>query len=129
MARRSHRVHGGPLCFHEGVPYTALMELALALVFGLVIGSFLNVCIVRLPLETSIVRPRSQCPQCKKPIAWYDNVPILSYLLLRGRCRHCKSTISIRYPFVEAMSALVSVLLYLKFGLDIKWFIFFAFSA
>ena len=105
------------------------MELALALLVGLVIGSFLNVCILRLPEETSIIRPRSQCPKCNKLISWYDNVPILSYVLLRGRCRHCRNKISARYPFVEAMSGLVSVLLYLKFGLDIKWFIFFAFSA
>ena len=67
VARTGHRIHGGALCFQKGVTYTALMELALALILGLVIGSFLNVCIVRIPLEMSVSVPRSHCPQCKKP--------------------------------------------------------------
>ena len=104
------------------------MELALALVLGLVIGSFLNVCIVRLPHGMSLSIPRSHCPQCKKQIPWNDNVPILSYLLLGGRCRHCKKKISVRYPFVEAGNGLISALLYLKFGLSVEWFIFLALS-
>jgi len=97
------------------------MELALALVLGLVIGSFLNVCIARLPLEQSISVPRSHCPQCKKQIAFYDNVPLLSYMLLGGRCRSCKKPISARYPSVEAATGLISVLLYWKFGLTVAW--------
>jgi len=105
------------------------MELALALVFGLVIGSFLNVVILRLPQGASISTPRSRCPQCKQAIGWYDNIPILSYLLLGGRCRRCKKRISARYPIIEALSAVVSVLLFLKFGLSVEWGIFFAFSA
>jgi leader peptidase (prepilin peptidase)/N-methyltransferase len=105
------------------------MEFALALVFGLVIGSFLNVVILRLPQGESISVPRSRCPQCRKLIRWYDNIPILSYLLLSGRCRHCKKSISSRYPFVEALSGAVSALLYLKFGLTFEWAIFLAFSA
>ena len=105
------------------------MELALAVVLGLVIGSFLNVVILRLPLEQSVSIPRSRCPQCKKAIAWHDNIPVLSYILLGGRCRHCNKSISARYPFVEALSGLVSLLLYLKFGLTIEWGIFFAFAA
>jgi leader peptidase (prepilin peptidase) / N-methyltransferase len=104
------------------------MELALALVLGLVIGSFLNVVILRLPHGTSISLPRSRCPQCKKLIAWYDNVPIFSYLALRGRCRHCQKPISARYPLVEAITGLLSVLLYFKFGLGPEWFIYLAFS-
>src|SRR5215468_8699552 len=101
------------------------MELALAILFGLVIGSFLNVCIARLPHGMSVSFPRSYCPNCKKQIAFYDNVPILSYLLLGGRCRHCGQSISTRYPAVEAITALVSLLLYLKFGLSVEWGIYF----
>jgi leader peptidase (prepilin peptidase)/N-methyltransferase len=104
------------------------MELALALLLGLVIGSFLNVCIARLPREMSVSVPRSHCPQCKKPIRWADNIPILSYLVLSGRCRHCHKKISCRYPLVEALNGIVSVLLYQKFGLTIEWFIFLAFA-
>ncbi|MBI2403528.1 MAG: prepilin peptidase, partial [Gemmatimonadetes bacterium] len=69
---------------------------------GSLIGSFLNVCIVRLPLEQSVVRPRSRCPRCGRPIAWFDNVPVLSWLILRGRCRHCRERISVQYPVIEA---------------------------
>ena len=105
------------------------MELAFALVFGLVIGSFLNVVILRLPQGESIVAPRSRCPQCKQAIQWYDNVPVLSYLLLGGRCRNCKKKISARYPFIEAISGVVSLLLALKLGLTIEWAIFLLFSA
>lgn len=105
------------------------MELALALIFGLVVGSFLNVCILRLPHGTSISTPRSHCPQCKKLIPWYDNIPVLSYIILGARCRWCKKKISARYPFVEALSALVSVLLYLKDGLGVEWIIFLGFSS
>jgi leader peptidase (prepilin peptidase) / N-methyltransferase len=105
------------------------MELALALVLGLVIGSFLNVVILRLPQNESISIPRSRCPQCKTPIRWYDNVPVVSYLVLGGRCRSCKKKISARYPIVEGLSGLLSVLLYLKFGLTVEWAIFFAFCA
>ncbi len=105
------------------------MELALALVFGLVIGSFLNVVIVRLPLGTSISVPRSHCPQCRKQIAAYDNIPVLSYLILRGRCRHCGRKISRRYPGVELAAGAISILLYLKFGLSVEWAIYLAFCA
>jgi leader peptidase (prepilin peptidase) / N-methyltransferase len=105
------------------------MELALALILGLVIGSFLNVCILRLPHGMSIMLPRSHCPQCQKLIPWYDNVPILSFLLLKGRCRHCRKPISARYPLIEAASGIVSVLLFVKFGLGLEWFIFLCFSS
>lgn len=73
---------------------------------GLVFGSFLNVCISRLPERESIIRPRSRCPMCKAPIRWYDNIPILSWLLLRGRCRDCGQAISWRYPMVELATAI-----------------------
>lgn len=105
------------------------MELAFALVLGLVIGSFLNVVILRLPQGQSISLPRSHCPQCKNPINWYDNVPVLSYVLLGGRCRHCKKKISARYPLIELFSGIVGVLLYLKVGLTIEWVIYFIFCA
>jgi leader peptidase (prepilin peptidase)/N-methyltransferase len=74
--------------------------------FGLVIGSFLNVCIYRIPLGESIVFPNSHCPDCGTPIRFYDNVPVLSYLLLRGKCRSCGKPISIQYPLVELVSGL-----------------------
>ena len=73
-------------------------------VLGLAFGSFLNVCIYRLPLGLSVVTPRSACPGCKEPIAFYDNMPVVSWLLLRGRCRHCKTRISPRYLFVELLT-------------------------
>jgi leader peptidase (prepilin peptidase)/N-methyltransferase len=105
------------------------MELAFALFFGLVVGSFLNVCILRLPQGISITTPRSHCPQCKKLIPWYDNVPVLSYVILRGKCRRCGKKISARYPFIEALTGLVSGLLSLKFGLGVEWAIYLGFSA
>lgn len=81
-----------------------MLEAGLALLFGLLIGSFLNVCIYRLPQDLSVVRPRSYCPGCNHPIAWYDNVPLLSFAVLGGRCRHCKAAISFRYPAVELLT-------------------------
>jgi len=80
---------------------------ALSFLFGLCVGSFLNVCIHRLPRGESIIRPRSYCPKCGKPIAWYDNVPVLSFLILRGQCRGCKARISFRYPAVELISGVI----------------------
>ena len=91
--------------------YTSLIapwpDAVLALLFGLLIGSFLNVCIHRWPRGRSVVRPRSHCVRCRKMIAWYDNIPVLSYVLLRGRCRHCGKRISPRYPVVELLTGLV----------------------
>jgi leader peptidase (prepilin peptidase)/N-methyltransferase len=74
---------------------------AIGFILGLAFGSFLNVCISRLPNHESVVHPRSRCPQCKAPIRWYDNIPLLSWLFLRGRCRNCKQSIPWRYPLVE----------------------------
>jgi len=105
------------------------MILLFTVLIGLAIGSFLNVCISRIPLDESIVAPRSRCPQCKTAIANRDNIPILSYLFLGGRCRNCKEKISIRYPLIEALTAAVSGLIYLKFGLGIEWLVYFLFCA
>lgn len=93
--------------------------------FGLLFGSFLNVCIYRSQHDLSIVRPaRSFCPACSRTIAWYDNLPVLSYLLLRGRCRHCAQTISVRYPIVELATAILFALIVELNGfslLALKW--------
>lgn len=85
-------------------------------IFGAIVGSFCNVCIVRMPHEKSVVWPGSHCPHCKKSIAWHDNIPFLSYILLRGRCRHCQKPISIRYFIVELVTAVSFVIFYLHFG-------------
>jgi leader peptidase (prepilin peptidase)/N-methyltransferase len=86
--------------------------------FGLVLGSFLNVCIHRLPRQESIVFPGSHCPRCHHPIRWYDNIPLLSYLILRGRCRDCRARISPLYPAVEALTGVVLVLTFQQYGLS-----------
>ena len=98
-------------------------------VFGLVIGSFLNVCIYRLPLGKSILFPPSSCPQCGSRIRFYDNIPLVSYVFLRGKCRFCRHPISIRYPVIEVLSGLVSVALFLRYGPSFSYLFLFAFSA
>jgi len=89
-------------------------------VLGLAFGSFLNVCIYRMPLGLSVVTPRSACPKCKQPIALYDNIPVLSWLILRGRCRHCKSPISPRYLMIELLTGLLFFSCYWFFGLTLS---------
>jgi leader peptidase (prepilin peptidase)/N-methyltransferase len=94
-----------------------MLEAVLAGLAGLLIGSFLNVCIYRLPRDLSVVRPRSHCPGCEKQIAWYDNIPVLSYLILGGRCRHCRERIPLRYPLVELATAAAFALCVAELGL------------
>jgi leader peptidase (prepilin peptidase)/N-methyltransferase len=93
------------------------MVWVLIIAFALVMGSFLNVVIHRLPRNESIVRPRSRCPHCEKPIAGYDNIPVLSYLWLRGRCRNCGQAISALYPAVELITAALVAVVVLRYGL------------
>jgi len=98
-------------------------------IFGLCIGSFLNVCIYRLPASKSIVHPRSMCSNCGTLIAAYDNIPVLSYLWLKGRCRHCRIKISMRYPIVELLGGLFALATYFKFGLTIEALVYYLFFA
>jgi leader peptidase (prepilin peptidase) / N-methyltransferase len=95
---------------------------------GLAFGSFLNVCIYRLPLGLSVVTPRSACPKCKKPIALYDNIPVVSWLLLRGRCRHCQTGISARYLIIELLTGALFVACYWYFGWTLSTVKYCAFS-
>ncbi|MBI3810912.1 MAG: prepilin peptidase [Nitrospirae bacterium] len=98
--------------------YSLLYSLSVALVFGLIIGSFLNVCIHRLPIDESLMAPSSRCPSCRHPVRWRDNVPVISFLVLRGRCRDCGQPISWRYPLVELANGVGYVLLVWRFGIS-----------
>jgi leader peptidase (prepilin peptidase) / N-methyltransferase len=100
-----------------------------AFIFGAVVGSFLNVCVYRLPKNESIVFPPSHCPACDYRIPWYDNVPILSYLLLRGRCRSCRAPISSQYPLVELVNALLTLFLFMRFGPSLPFAVLFLFCS
>jgi leader peptidase (prepilin peptidase) / N-methyltransferase len=97
--------------------------------FGLIIGSFLNVCILRIPSGTSIVLPASACPKCGEPIRPYDNIPVLSYLLLGGKCRGCKTKISWMYPLVELLTGLLFLGCFYAFGISVETAKWAAFSA
>lgn len=97
-----------------------MMEIALAFLAGLLIGSFLNVCVYRLPRDLSVASPaRSFCPFCEHTIAWYDNIPVVSYILLRAKCRHCGAHIPLRYPIVELATAAAFALTVAAFGVTL----------
>ncbi len=96
--------------------YQIISFLLAAFLLGAIIGSFLNVCIYRIPAGLSIIKPRSRCPQCLAPIRWYHNLPILSWLLLKGRCADCAAPVAIRYPLVEGLTGLLFALFFYRFG-------------
>ena len=102
--------------------------IVLSVVVGAIVGSFLNVCIFRIPDGKSIVFPGSHCVNCNHPIKPYDNIPIISYLVLRGRCRNCKTKISPIYPVVELLTAVMSLLLFLRYGLSLQYPVTFVFT-
>jgi len=106
-----------------------LLKVFFAFLYGIVIGSFLNVLIHRLPQGKSIIKPGSHCPNCGAPIAFYDNIPLISYLILRGKCRNCKSSISYQYPLVEGITGALFVIFYLKSGLSLVFITETVFSA
>lgn len=97
----------------------------LILIYGLIIGSFLNVCIYRIPRNESIAWPGSHCPTCSHNLKWYDNIPLVSYLVLKGKCRYCKTNISAQYPLVESFNAVIYIIMYMKFGFGVD-FIFYS---
>ncbi len=103
--------------------------LAVSLIMGLLVGSFCNVCVGRWPHGESVVSPRSRCPKCMNAIAWYDNIPLLSWLILAAKCRHCKAPISWQYPVVEAITGVLFVLVYLRFGMTLATPIYMALAA
>lgn len=105
------------------------IEIILIFVLGLIVGSFSNVCIYRIPRNESIIYPASHCPKCRSSISPKDNIPLLSYILLKGRCRNCKSKISIQYPVVEFLTGLIYLIIYLIFGLSIQSLIYIILSS
>jgi leader peptidase (prepilin peptidase)/N-methyltransferase len=100
-----------------------------AFIFGAVVGSFLNVCICRMPKGESVVFPPSHCPACGFKLPFYDNIPLVSWLLLRGQCRSCRGPISFRYPLVELITALLTLFLFKRFGLSLPFGILFLFCS
>jgi leader peptidase (prepilin peptidase)/N-methyltransferase len=110
------------------VPYAECLLGSSSAILGTVVGSFLNVCIYRIPSGNSIALPGSHCPACEHPIAFYDNIPIISYLILRGKCRSCNERISPIYPAVELLTAVMAVLLFLRYGLSADYLFSFLFT-
>ena len=108
---------------------SAVTVFILIFIFGSCIGSFLNVCIYRIPDSRSIVKPRSMCPECNSLIRFYDNIPILSYLLLMGKCRRCGAKISARYPAIELLTGILACACFIKFGFSAEAIIYFCLMA
>jgi leader peptidase (prepilin peptidase) / N-methyltransferase len=103
------------------VVYSALL--------GLALGSFINVCIYRIPLKKSIIRPPSSCPHCGERVRFYDNIPLISYLLLLGKCRYCRNPLAWHYPAVEAMIGLLSITLFIRYGLSYQYLLWLLFTS
>jgi len=101
----------------------------LIFILGLIVGSFCNVCIYRIPKNESIIYPASHCPKCRTTIKPVDNIPLLSYILLKGRCRNCGSKISIQYPVVELLTGMIYLIIYLIYGLSIQSLIYIILSS
>lgn len=100
-----------------------------SILFGLALGSFVNVCIYRIPIKKSIISPPSTCPNCGQRIKFYDNIPLISYVLLLGKCRHCRNRIPLVYPAVELLVGLMSLALFIRYGLSYQYFLFLLFAA
>lgn len=100
-----------------------ITRLIIVFIFGAAVGSFLNVCIYRIPRKKSIVFPPSACPKCEKPVRFYDNIPLVSYIALRGKCRDCGAPIAFRYFVVELLTAVIFTLIYRRWGLSAEFFI------
>jgi len=111
------------------MPPEIIFFIVFAFIFGAVVGSFLNVCIYRIPAEKSIVSPPSSCPACGHQIRWFENIPIVSFLLLRGRCSTCRIKISLRYPAVEALTGLLFALTFYYFGFSAATIVYLIFVA
>ncbi|MBW1636923.1 MAG: prepilin peptidase, partial [Deltaproteobacteria bacterium] len=110
--------------------HTDTFLLVIPALFGAIIGSFLNVVILRLPAEdSSIAFPASHCPECLTPLSWYENIPVLSYIFLRGKCSHCRTSISLQYPAVEILTALLAAAVCYKFNFSIEAGGYFLFGA
>ena len=105
------------------------INVILIFILGLIVGSFSNVCIYRIPKNESIVYPASHCPKCRSKIKPVDNIPLLSFILLKGRCRNCKSKISIQYPIVELVTGLIYLIIYLIYGLSIQTLVYIILSS
>ena len=107
------------------LPLPLIPAAGIALILGLILGSFYNVCIFRYLAGTSIVHPASHCPSCGHVLSWWENIPVVSFLLLGGKCRSCSTRISPQYPLVELLSGVLALLLALRFGLGATWLVYF----
>jgi leader peptidase (prepilin peptidase) / N-methyltransferase len=109
-------------CVPADVPLPSTVVVAFAALFGAIIGSFLNVCILRWGAEPkqSVMRPRSRCPTCGRALPWYENIPVVSWLVLRGRCSGCRNPISVQYPMIEAATALIWAYMASRHGLSLE---------